>query len=293
MIFSIVILEIFSYNGLSNYGYGFLDKIPAIYILKYCTPPKFTDGTDLFFPMHLIFERLGSYLDDVHRNTRVERVEQLPDETWKVYAKNNMNDEEAFMYKCDDVILAFPPTTNALSIVDGLDPATKDLFTNVHAVSYWEVIVSDLPDCAPYNYLSCLAADNLYFKSPDKADALAASHDIPNVYFVPSEGGNVLVMFNGGSKDFDQEDVFGIIRGHLHAAFDYEPGSYSIELYKKWPYFPHVSSEEMKDGFYSKLEEVQGEQNLYITGGFRDFELVENSMRTTEDLLLRHFSSKN
>ena len=30
-----------SYNGLSNYGYGFLDRIPIIYILKYLTPDKF------------------------------------------------------------------------------------------------------------------------------------------------------------------------------------------------------------------------------------------------------------
>ncbi len=34
--------------------------------------------------------------------------------------------------------------------------------------------------------------------------------------------------------------------------------------YVKWKYFPHVSSEDMKNGFYEKLESIQGQNNTYI-----------------------------
>mmetsp|Transcript_4858 Transcript_4858/g.11070 ORF Transcript_4858/g.11070 Transcript_4858/m.11070 type:complete len:519 (+) Transcript_4858:127-1683(+) len=278
------------YNGLSNYGYSFLSEIPAIYLLKYISPTKLIEDSDTWFPFHLMIERLGSNLKDVNLNTRVERIQQETDETWKLYAKG-LNEKE-LSYICDQVILAFPPTAEALDIIDELHPATKELFNDIHVVPYWEAIISDLPYCSPRDYLSCLARDNFYFRAPSISDRLSPSHNIPNVYGAFGESNEVFVLFNGGSKDFDQEDIFDIIHGHLHAAFGYDPDDYNVELYKKWPYFPHVNPDAMKDGFYNKLEDAQGVQNLYFTGGFRDFELVDNTMRTTEDLLDRYFPSK-
>ena len=100
-----------SYNGLSNYGYSYLNSIPAVYLLKYITPTKIQSQGDDWFPMHLIFKSMGLALDaDVHSNTRVEQMEKLADGTWNVHATQKVSSEN-LVYNCDSAILAFPPTT--------------------------------------------------------------------------------------------------------------------------------------------------------------------------------------
>ena len=41
--------------------------------------------------------------------------------------------------------------------------------------------------------------------------------------------------------------------------------------------------------FYDNVEQVQGEQGIYYTGGFLSFELVHNSMKATQDIIDRYF----
>ncbi|KAL0418546.1 UNVERIFIED_CONTAM: hypothetical protein Sradi_1268100 [Sesamum radiatum] len=52
----------------------------------------------------------------------------------------------------------------------------------------------------------------------------------------------------------------------------------SVVLQRKFKYFPHVNSQDMKDGFYDKLEFLlQGQQNTYYAGGLMAFELTERN----------------
>ena len=41
--------------------------------------------------------------------------------------------------------------------------------------------------------------------------------------------------------------------------------------------------------FYDNVEQAQGKQGIYYTGGFLSFELVDNTMKATEDLIDRYF----
>lgn len=62
-----------------------------------------------------------------------------------------------------------------------------------------------------------------------------------------------------------------------------------MEHYEQWPYFGHVGAEEMRDGFFSKLEAMQGYRNTYWVGGWTNFELVEVIVRAAKELVDKHF----
>ena len=74
--------------------------------------------------------------------------------------------------------------------------------------------------------------------------------------------------------------------------FGYDPDTYNIELYNKWLYFPHVNPETMHNGFYSKVDDVQGNQNIHFVGGWLNFELVDNAMKNAAYIVDKRFPTK-
>ena len=49
--------------------------------------------------------------------------------------------------------------------------------------------------------------------------------------------------------------------------------------YDRWPYFQHVTPEDFKTRFFSKLERLQGSRNKYYVSGATNFELVDMASR--------------
>ena len=206
-----------SYNGLSNFGYGHLNEIPMIFILKYITANNIQANVlgMTYFPFHLIFERFMDSLNDVHLDTRVSKLDQSEDGVWNLHATNLLNGQEAVSsHECDKVILAYPPTEDALNLVHSLAQETKQLFSdNINVVDYWELAVTGLPSCDDSDYLSCLARDNAYLKNPQASNRLVPSMKIPNVMWQSKESDYVLVLYNAGSSmGFTQEDIFDNLR---------------------------------------------------------------------------------
>ncbi len=54
-----------------------------------------------------------------------------------------------------------------------------------------------------------------------------------------------------------------------------------------WPYFQHVSIDDIRERFYTKLEALQGVNRTYYVGALMNFELVENVMEYSEALVDR------
>ncbi|KAK4407365.1 Long-chain-fatty-acid--AMP ligase FadD26 [Sesamum angolense] len=64
-----------------------------------------------------------------------------------------------------------------------------------------------------------------------------------------------------------------------------------IVLQRRFKYFPHVESQDIKNGFYNKVEtELQGQQNTYYIGGLMAFELTERNSSYAMALVSRHFA---
>ncbi|XP_057472971.1 uncharacterized protein LOC130761485 [Actinidia eriantha] len=65
-----------------------------------------------------------------------------------------------------------------------------------------------------------------------------------------------------------------------------------VILQRRFKYFPHVSSQDMKEGFYDKVEtQLQGQQNTYYVGGLMAFELTERNSSYAMALICKHFAS--
>lgn len=57
----------------------------------------------------------------------------------------------------------------------------------------------------------------------------------------------------------------------------------------KWKYFPHVTSEDLRDGFYQKLEGLQGQNNTYLTGEIMNFSCIEGVCEYSQYLVNKYF----
>nr|GMD16398.1 4-coumarate--coa ligase-like 1 [Ipomoea batatas] len=65
-------------------------------------------------------------------------------------------------------------------------------------------------------------------------------------------------------------------------------------LQRRFKYFPHVESQDMKDGFYEKIEsKLQGQQNTYYVGGLMAFELTERNSSYSMALVCKHFANND
>src|SRR5262249_6411709 len=58
---------------------------------------------------------------------------------------------------------------------------------------------------------------------------------------------------------------------------------------QEWDYFPHVNQASLQQGFYEKVEALQGWNNTFYVGGTLNFETVEHSARYAQDLVKKNF----
>jgi len=84
----------------------------------------------------------------------------------------------------------------------------------------------------------------------------------------------------------DDEAALAIVRGDLKAVGS-EMGT--LHRHDTWEFFPHVSPEDFRAGFYQKLEALQGIQNTYITGEMIGSASVESVASYSTDLVQRFF----
>lgn len=56
-----------------------------------------------------------------------------------------------------------------------------------------------------------------------------------------------------------------------------------------WNYFPHVSSEALRAGFYERMRALQGQNGTYYVGGIMNLETVEGTTAFAKDLVMRYF----
>lgn len=66
-------------------------------------------------------------------------------------------------------------------------------------------------------------------------------------------------------------------------------GLKKVYAQKQWEYFPHVSSQDIKAGWFDQMEALQGLKNTYYLGSALSFELVENVVAYSNELVQKHF----
>jgi hypothetical protein len=80
------------------------------------------------------------------------------------------------------------------------------------------------------------------------------------------------------STDLLREDLAGL-------------GGQVGEIYERiqWNYFPYADSEAIRQGYYSKLKALQGQNNTWYVGGLMNFETVEGTAAFAKKLVDGNF----
>jgi aryl-alcohol dehydrogenase-like predicted oxidoreductase len=71
----------------------------------------------------------------------------------------------------------------------------------------------------------------------------------------------------------------------------HELGGENIRLYmmKRWRQFPHVDSNTIREGFYERLDQMQGRDEIYYAGEIMNFPTLENCIVYSKYLVDRFF----
>ena len=258
------------------FGYGYFDEIPAAYVLKYldfqttmnfvkCNLWTWKDGTQ-----H-IWERLNDKIANPARlNCDITKVERRDG---KVYVTVNGKVEEY-----DKIVVTSP-----LQYLPDYFDATadeKELFSKI--------------DYERYDVLACLIKKGQY---------------PPISYYMfdnmqPKRLGHLMVYYRRWKGEEDQVITTYALRTRLDmdevspekckemVLADMKLCGSEVEkvIYERsWYYFPHVYSKDYADGWYEKVEGMQGQQGTYYAGEVMAFGDMDETAQYSKELVERFF----
>jgi len=249
----------------TGFGYGYWEEIPAAYVLKYTdweTVKSFVRGEFYTFPTSVqsLWTAIAAY-HDVHYNTTVKSIRR--DHLIAIKTESGLQEF--------DVLLLSSPLDEALHFLDA--SAQENLL-------FSKII---------YNDYQCHAAVVKGF--PQQTGYLPA-------HFDPEKKGQPLFWY----KRFTESEVYTFyvlgdwktpdsqIQKNISAVVKKFGGE--IEKFltiTKWKYFPHISKDDMENGFYQKLEKLQGKNNTYYIGELSAFATLELTAAYARHLIEKYF----
>ncbi|MEW5800732.1 MAG: FAD-dependent oxidoreductase [bacterium] len=259
----------------TNAGYGYYHEVPALYVLKLMLPNlkgpgpyvdtlgRAPDG------LQRLWEKVAADLEDVRLNHTVEKVKRNDSGNSASIEVTANGLTETF-----DRIIISSDLKESLNFIDASEEE-QELFSQVQSNNYNVHIVR--ADGIPYQVgTMVLLAKNTVPESIGHIMAIVGRETSPGVWTSYQ-----LAPWGTSSDDIAnllQEDVKQL-GGHVE----------SIIIQKRWSYFPHVKSQSLYDGFYDRMEALQGKNGTYYIGGIMNFEAVENTCEYAEKIVATYF----
>lgn len=256
------------------FGYGFLDEVPAAYVLKYLdyrTLLHFIEITHLITfveGMQGVLERLACRLPDLRLGSPALRIERK---------SGRIEVETPWGRENFDALILTAPLEKAATYLD-LDPDERELFGRIETRRYrsYAYRIRGIPQVSGF--------------LPRNFERDAEGH-LMVWYYRWQEGGldeNRLVTCYAAAPKGDDEPEAA--RERMEAdlrAIGAEP--LSLYLAKEWDFFPHVGTADLRGGFYERLEALQGGRATYYAGEIMNFADLEACLAYSADLVERFF----
>ncbi|KXN73881.1 hypothetical protein CONCODRAFT_35311 [Conidiobolus coronatus NRRL 28638] len=261
-------------------GYGSLNTTPALYfiqlmdIIRDITKPLYQipNGIDAI-PLYIAKDK------DITFNASITKIFRHDHFSAVSYTVNNKENTQF----CSSVVLAFPPHSNDVSkLVSDFSKEEKLVLDEVKTTKYGSIAsaVTNLPYTA-------LSASLPPTNPPYLGDG------IPMIFFNQTNGAFVSYHWIEGEYDIPPTEAdASVFETKLKTLFSkLKPGSGSQPalLTKSWTYFPHVTVESLKNGFYKKFDSIQGKKGLYYATPLLAFELMETTFDSADYLVERFF----
>ena len=260
----------------TSFGYGYFDEIPAAYVFKYLdfyTLGEFLknrlwtwkDGTQS------IWENLNAKLKHPARLNSV--ITSIRREDGKVFVTVNGLEEEY-----DDVIVTAP-----LQFMDQYFDVTteeKELFSKI--------------DYSRYMTMGCLTKQGQY---PPRSTYILENQ-------IPQKLGHLMIYYMRWKNEEDQPIMTYALRTRLDTKEipeeqcksmvikdmkTFESEVEKVVFERSWYYFPHIYSEDYANGWYDKVEAMQGQKNTYYAGEIMAFGDMEETATYSKSIVDRFF----
>ncbi len=267
----------------TSFGYGYFDEIPAAYVLKYLdmtTAKEFVglrlwtwqDGTQE------IYEHVNRKLKHpALLQTEVVKVER-PNGKVNVTVKDKDGNESTDTF---DKLIITTPLDYFKDYADASDEE-KDLFSKIVHEKYVDFIARFKQDCGPV--ISGYIFENM---EPERlGHAMVYYHRWED--FGKNCPCTVYALRNHtGDPDVPYEKTLEMMKDDIEKAlkFPIEEVLYAQESY----YCPHVGPEDYKNGWYDRLEKIQGVNNTYYAGEILSFGDMEDTCAASKDIIGRFF----
>ncbi|KIK57478.1 hypothetical protein GYMLUDRAFT_172661 [Collybiopsis luxurians FD-317 M1] len=256
--------------GLAYEGYRDITQTPTLYALQFLTPEILTYyiGTTpgYFVDFHKLWVwYTQNYINGtIHNSTNVTRIDRSSD--YPVVNYNAPGENSPKTQTCSSLVIAFPPTPRALNAA-GLDFSGQeaDVFSNVGVTAYWAAAFEmDLP--YPYAFLKTPATPNFrpiamlrYFNESTISTAYSFGPSPYNETSAASDEQVKQLLVSSANKlgeGLAQNQVANVQAPITITETD-------VELLTCQDHFPHVLTEALQGGFYSKYNALQGQKNTF------------------------------
>jgi len=258
-------LELLFSCWLSGFGYGYAPSMPAAYALKMCTPGVirpfflhnlrgFTDG------YQGLWERVASVLD-VRLNTTIQSIERGNG----IRIKTSEGD-----FEFDKLILA----CDLRAVVSALDRDEEEagLIARIRSHRYHSVIAEAEHMPARLAFL------------PDHFTEECAGD--PGCIYQRWSEENLFNFYAIAPNGMSEAEVHSRIGETVRRVGG---NLVRIAASENWDYFPSVSAEDLRAGFYRRLEGRQGSRDTYYAGEIMNFASVDLAAKYSDGLVAKYF----
>jgi len=267
-------------------GYGCYEEIPAIYLFRFLW---------MFFRTYLRFNNLlkivrseeSSEITGCKNGCQelwIKMAEELHVETnaeIETIRRNVMDLASVKDSKIEIVVNGKTRTYDRLIISSPLEETVqfldvseeeKELFGKIAYTDYYVTLF----DGYGFNK-SLFIRDHIYPSTKGKTVAVFYRHCDSNVH----------VGYQMASPDTSPDEIIEMLKKDVKQLGGRFGG---VITQKHWRYFPRVSTEDLRAGFYKRLDELQGQKGTYYIGAVLNFETLENTVDFAKRLVLKHFA---
>ena len=269
----------------TSFGYGYFDEIPAAYVMKYLD----TTTAIEFINMRLwtwkngtqsIYEAANKKLKNpALLNTEVVKVVR-PAEGTDGKIEITVRDEAGERTEEFDQLIITTPLDHFAEFADARDEE-KELFSKIIHEKYVDFIARFDKDAGPT--ISGYIFDNMTVERLGHAMVYYHRWEDQQAN-CPS---TVYALRNHmGSTDVPYDKTIDLMMEDMKACgFPVRERLYEQETY----YCPHVSPKDYADGWYDKLDAMQGKQKTWYAGEIMGFGDMEDTCAASRDLVDRFF----
>jgi hypothetical protein len=274
------------YPFLIGCGYGSYEEIPSIFLFRFLWT---------FFRTSLRFKNLLKIIQGEAssgiigckngcQELWIKMAEELHVETnadIETIRRIVMDSENAKDQKIEIVVNGKIRTFDRLIISSPLDETIqfldvseeeKDLFGKITYTDYYVTLFKG----EGFNK-SLFIRDHIHPSTKGKTLAIFCRHCDSNVY----------MGYQIGPPDTRPEELIEMLKKDVELL---EGRFGGVIAQKHWRYFPRVCTEDLRAGFYERLDELQGQRGTYYIGAVLNFETLEDTVGFAKKLIMKRFA---